>query len=469
MKTWFIAALAFLIVIAASAAELKPRVIVLTDLKRFHETDDSQSLIRLLAHADLVEIEAIIVSSGMNYWQPEHAIDGYAYGFELLEAYARDVTNLMKLRAQRGFEPVEARQPVGYWPSPSYLVQRYALGTPLQGLERVGAGKDNDGSRLITAIVDEPDERPVYVLAWGGPNVLAQTLWDLTENPQRRRTPEAVAEFVRRLRVVAIGDQDVPWNRRQKPDQSRNASHWLRRTFPALHWVYVSGSDFARVSRDRQPFYQAHVQGHGALGSAYPDHSNGVEGDSPSLFHVLPLGLGDPAHPEWGTLAGVFVRGTHRLSGDTMFLADPVEHAETRAVADAFSARTTVPMWNSLAARLDWARSGTGNRPPSLVVDGDATPAVLVREVAVGETVTLDASATRDGEQDKLTFAWELLPVPGAFNGPLELGGAQTPKLSLTIPPAAAHQDLHLLLAVTDDGAGHPLTAWKRVLVRVRP
>ena len=36
--------------------ELKPRIIVLTDLKRVQETDDAQSLIRLLTLADLVEI-----------------------------------------------------------------------------------------------------------------------------------------------------------------------------------------------------------------------------------------------------------------------------------------------------------------------------------------------------------------------------------------------------------------------------
>ncbi|MCO8121000.1 hypothetical protein NHH03_04565 [Stieleria sp. TO1_6] len=40
----------------ASAEPLKPRVVVLTDVSTW-ETDDSESLVRLLVHADLLEIE----------------------------------------------------------------------------------------------------------------------------------------------------------------------------------------------------------------------------------------------------------------------------------------------------------------------------------------------------------------------------------------------------------------------------
>jgi len=42
---------------------LKPRVVVLTDVSTW-ETDDSESLVRLLVHADMLEIEAIIYTTG---------------------------------------------------------------------------------------------------------------------------------------------------------------------------------------------------------------------------------------------------------------------------------------------------------------------------------------------------------------------------------------------------------------------
>jgi hypothetical protein len=42
---------------------LKPRIVVLTDVSTW-ETDDSESLVRLMAHADLFEIEALIFTTG---------------------------------------------------------------------------------------------------------------------------------------------------------------------------------------------------------------------------------------------------------------------------------------------------------------------------------------------------------------------------------------------------------------------
>ena len=44
--------------------ELKPRIVVLTDIAPGDtEPDDMESVVRLLAHADLFEIEAIITGS----------------------------------------------------------------------------------------------------------------------------------------------------------------------------------------------------------------------------------------------------------------------------------------------------------------------------------------------------------------------------------------------------------------------
>jgi len=451
------------------AAELKPRVIVLTDLKRTHETDDSQSLVRLLAWADLVEIEAIVVSSGMNYWEPRHAIDGYAYGFELLDAYRRDLPNFLKLTGQRGFDPVEAAQAIGYWPSADYLVRRYVLGTPLQGFDKVGLGKDNEGSRLLTAIVDESDERPIYVLVWGGPNVLAQALWDMTENPAMRRVPEAVEAFVKKLRVIAIGDQDVPWNRRRNPDQANNSSHWLRTRFAGMHWVWISGSGFVSTSRDRQPFYQAHIQGHGALGNAYPDHTNGIEGDTPSLLHVLPLGGGDPEHPEWGTLAGIYPRQPGEPQHAVVYRNRAPETPDGEHSPSGLGAAVAPAMWNLLAARLDWARSGTGNRPPQLVVEGDAGWRPLHRTVPAGGTVRIDASQTHDAEMDKFTFRWEVLTLQDTRSEGVVLSDSAAPVVDVRVPADAVGATVHLLLTVTDDGGGHPLSAWRRVVLNVSP
>jgi len=60
----FIALLVFTGISASSKEPpLKPRVVVLTDVSTW-ETDDSESLVRLLVHADLFEIEGLIFTPG---------------------------------------------------------------------------------------------------------------------------------------------------------------------------------------------------------------------------------------------------------------------------------------------------------------------------------------------------------------------------------------------------------------------
>lgn len=50
---------------ATPAGELKPRLVVLTDISPDRvEPDDMESMIRLLVHADLFEIEALVATAG---------------------------------------------------------------------------------------------------------------------------------------------------------------------------------------------------------------------------------------------------------------------------------------------------------------------------------------------------------------------------------------------------------------------
>ncbi len=40
------------------------------------------------------------------------------------------------------------------------------------------------------------------------------------------------------------------------------------------------------------------------LGVEYPDVAWGMEGDTPSFLNLIPNGLSDPEHPEWGGWGG---------------------------------------------------------------------------------------------------------------------------------------------------------------------
>ena len=85
--------------IPSPAAPLKPRLVVLTDISTW-ETDDSESLVRLLVHADLFEIEGLIVTTGWSYDNtPERFINLVHDG---INAYEKDLPNLMKRSGQTG-------------------------------------------------------------------------------------------------------------------------------------------------------------------------------------------------------------------------------------------------------------------------------------------------------------------------------------------------------------------------------
>lgn len=468
--------LQFLLIIIASSTcfpkvfannelnKLKPRIIVLTDLKRVHETDDAQSIVRLLSLSDMVEIEGIIISSGWNYWNESHIVEGYTLIWELLDGYANSVDNLMKINNQQSFKLIEDEQSEGYWPSPGYLKRRTAIGNAFVGMEQIGNNKSSEGSRLITSIIDEEDNRPVYILVWGGANVLAQALWDISENPMKKRSPEAVKNFVSKLRVITCLDQDVPWIKRNEESDASNTHYWMRKKFPELFWLMTTPGEFQKKSDQMQPFYQAHVQGHGALGNLYPDHSNSVEGDTPTLFYVLPTGFTDPEKPQWGTIAGYFEKKPYKLEAGTEFwqeidISNPAQKELTNMCI--------TPQWNLFATRLDWARSGMGNRPPVIVMNGDITNGIIEMAVQPGETITLDASDSFDNEMDKLRFEWSVLPVPGAYSNSLKLENKNGRDIKFKIPKDAEGKELHILLTLTDDGAAHHLSNYQRVVLKV--
>ena len=67
----------------------------------------------------------------------------------------------------------------------------------------VGQNQNSEGLELLVAAVDK-SEKPLWIPIWGGANTLAQTLWYVNAT----RPAEKVDEFVAKLRVYSISDQD---------------------------------------------------------------------------------------------------------------------------------------------------------------------------------------------------------------------------------------------------------------------
>ena len=88
---------------------LKPRLVVLTDIAPADlEPDDQESLIRLLSHADLFEVEAIIATTGWN--NSNYPVEWMDTIFNTLGAYEKDVPNLMKRSGQTAFLPLKKEE-----------------------------------------------------------------------------------------------------------------------------------------------------------------------------------------------------------------------------------------------------------------------------------------------------------------------------------------------------------------------
>ena len=268
----------------AQEVSLKPRLVVCTDIAPADvEPDDMESMVRLMAYADMFEIEALITSVGWNC--DPYPTEWADYLQRVINAYGKDVWNLMKRSGQQAFLPIDKEngsQQIGYWPSADYVRSRAVMGSQRGGIKVIGEGNDSPGSDLLIRLADETDERPIYVAAWGGANTLAQAIWRV----QQSRSAEELKRFVRKFRIYTITDQDMQYNMRM--NRAYSSHQWLRREFQDdLLFIWDEGTwqEQCELGKRNWTMHQQHIQGKGALGKDYPDYKWGVEGDTPSFLY----------------------------------------------------------------------------------------------------------------------------------------------------------------------------------------
>ncbi len=449
----------FLLSLALSAtslaADLKPRIIVLTDIAPSnHEPDDMESMIRLLVHADLFEIEGLVNSTGWNnVGGQEHPELIHA----AISAYGKDLPNLLKRSDQQGHLADESRQQIGYWPSVDYLRARTVLGSTKRGIRFIGKDNNSPGSDLIIKTVDEQDERPIWVCIWGGGNTLAQVIWRV----QKERTPEQLSEFLHKIRVYTITDQDRGMGRAPYEDSSH---FWMRKEFKndlffiwdESAWLFQNGTGKANWDK-----YAAQIQNHGNLGTLYPKYKWGVEGDTPSFLYVWPNGLNEPEYPGYGGWGGFFVWA---ISPDKQTYAyTNHQGSSASAISRKYETRFYPATFNNFAARMAWAKDGGGNRNPVVVVNSDNSLASIKVTPIQGTSVTIDASASHDPDGDKLTFSWWVLTEAGTYTQDITISGSDSSRAIVQVPSDSAGKSFHVICEVTDSGTP-ALTAYRRII-----
>jgi hypothetical protein len=443
----------------------KPRVIVLTDIT--NEPDDEESMVRFLVYSNEYDVEGMIATTSV--WlrdavRPEKIQ-------ERVDAFAKVRANLLKHASD--------------YPTAEHLRSVIKAGRPAFGTEGVGSGLSSEGSRHIIEVVDRADSRPVWISVWGGPNCLAQALWDVKNG----RTEAELDAFVSKLRVYTISDQD-------------NSGPWLRRTFPKLFYIVTPSTvdyreyyqaTWTGISGDRRykngpmhefelvdnPWLEANIiEGHGPLGALYPKLEYIMEGDTPSFFNLIGNGLGSRVSPTYGGWGGRYV--LYACYGETRPIWTNAEGCRDTVVADNgieyTSAQATIWRWrrayqHDFAARMDWCVAetfGQANHNPVVVVAGDESKAVVHMPVKPGQVVRLDAAGTRDPDGDDLTYRWFVYPEAGTYKGLVEIESHTAPQARLIVPKADSTGTIHVILEVTDDGEPG-LYSYRRLVLEVQP
>lgn len=477
MKTIFALTLfSFLLSCQVFSAEAhqKSRVIVLTDIEA--DPDDTESLVRLLLYSNVLDVEGVIATTSTHQRNAIHpeSIE------RVIRGYGKVRANLLK--HEPGFPDAES------------LLSLVKRGRAEYGMQAVGKGKDSEGSEWIIKALEEKDDRPLWISVWGGPNTLAQTLYKIKES----RSKTEAKRLIGKLRVYTISDQD-------------DSGIWMRRTFPDLFYIVSPGgygSSTWSAINSVGPGVRNEVignrwlaeniqQGHGPLGALYPDVAYGMEGDTPSWLNLVPNGLNNPEHPDWGGWGGRYelYRPENSSLDTTGFTGGVPVEPEPRAMwtntVDRFVpyianeyGRTVLPdtaaissnkatLWrwredfqNDFAARMDWCTKSyeEANHPPVPVL---AHPNVIT--VKSGERFCLDARGSTDPDGDNLSFVWFQYPEAGTYKKLIPIGGADNLDiLWVTAPAVERSETIHFILKVTDKRKP-PLSRYERVIVTVLP
>ncbi|WP_245576516.1 DUF1593 domain-containing protein [Flexithrix dorotheae] len=460
----------------------KPRVIVTSD----GEIDDECSMVRFLLYANEWDVEGIVTSSSQYHWHG-HKWAGDDWLDPYLDAYAKVYPNL-KLHDKA-------------YPTPDYLKSITFLGN----VENEGEMDSiTPGSQhIVQVLLDESDDNPVWVQAWGGTNTIARALKTIEEEH-----PEKMEYVANKLRFFFIWEQDSTY-------QSYIRPHWGKYNILtiicdqffaiAYQWDKILPGD--KIDYFNVDWMKSNILNeHGPLCSLYQAYKGGndnegwragspkqkgsfrSEGDSPAFLHTIPTGLRNMESPDYGGWGGRYVKVRENTWLDSVPLSN-YKYPEGRWYTNSAWGRAymrdqypenqdlmnayfkSITRWadafqNDFAARADWCVKSfeEANHPPVVMLshelDLDAKP---------GSTINLSAKGTYDPDKNQLTYKWWFDNQASSFKGLVNIENANAQDATLQVPENIDTAfSIHIICEVRDNGVPQ-LARYKRVILNGKP
>ncbi len=477
------------------SASPKPRTIVTTD----GEVDDMDSFIRFLLYTNEFDVEGLVYSSSQ--WHYAGDGKGTLFTSEMPSTARRygertDLrwagTDWMKKYIQKYAEVYDnlMKHAEGY-PTSEYLLSIVKVGN----IEFEGEmEKDTEGSDFIKSILLDDNPAPVYLQIWGGTNTVARALKSIEEEYKDTDQWEEIYNQVSEKAVIyTILDQDATYQNYVAPNWPRikvlyNASQFWSfayswsRVVPDELKPYLGGEWFAEnIKFNHGPLLESYYcWGDSQKIEGDPEHSQGdlqnaiqrgriqydfiSEGDSPSYFYLLDVGLRSMEDPSCGGWGGRLVQSETNPyrwedGGD---VADYNPYTERDDTAYPLTRWIDV-LQNDFAARADWCVMGSGeaNHAPVVVLNHHAD-----LTVQAGMHIVLSGRAD-DPDGDTISYRWWRYGEADTYTGTIDVVDEDSQDASFRVPEdAKAGETIHVILEATDSGVP-PLTRYQRVIVTV--
>jgi hypothetical protein len=197
---------------------------------------------------------------------------------------------------------------------------------------------------------------------------------------------------------------------------------------------------------------------------------------------MIPTGLSDPEHPEWGSWGGRYgpvVWGEGHFADSIDIIVD--ENGKTIMDSQATIWRWRHAFQNDFKARIQWTIqpefSGASHAPVP-IVNGSSTDMVLQYNVEAGQAVLLDASESCDPDGGKLTW-WQYLEPSSNNNNPkrdvavLDFDTKNAAKVTIRVPEESilrrpgrgAHPDADKVLHIILEVWNKDLVSYRRIIL----